>query len=1558
MVRSYRCLVGLALCAVASPILAQGFAKRSVEIKAGNLNLSAQSDPYTPHVWSNLDLDKRDKPAGWTFMNPAAPTRVTTTIANRWNAINTRWGLPATLADGQRSNKRTGAYWDVFLNTMSDQSLSKFDILLLNASDNLSLSSTERNKLRNYVDQGGILWVDVAPVVANPTDILNPGPVPFKPVVANFAAGIQVALGNPLLSQPNEIDRAELENFFQNGGSYGWLGSGFAPLVGTEGILNATSAFQSTLVNESQRLRAVAGESGTNMRIAFAKQGDGYVVMTTMIANALNQPVGKTGDANRGFYAQPTSYDFDFSVAARVVLNAINLRAGFTGPGGGSRRTSSSAVDTGGPLLKRFQSPTLPGGSESSILYKGRMIVTNAQGVFCFDANPNADLDSGANPAVRIAQPDAPDGNADDGLQDGFTGYDLIWSFNSPGVKSAPVAAEVPASGIRDQILYTQADGSLVILPLSPNDPASPPATVIAPATAPIAYEGLPSAPAVHEDMVYVVDTTTAATANGRIWMADLRTLAPITTANRWQVTGAFRLPETVGAPTIGYIPIQDGSGGMDRVAYVATRRNTGQRRPAGIVSLWIGSRGEKPTLINQNATSIIVTTRAADQQLPLFNPGGNHPLGVKLTFIDTTTGRPLNSTAVNNLVNGPVVVNSTQNGVITVPIDTSLGYRFTDQVGLPANTAIRVDYSLDWGAAAVQKENYVRGELQFVDRLSPIRDIRGNIALAANGNIFVATAPAVGAGTGGSLFCLREEGRGDFMLKYRWELYDQFNFTLNFNGSNNTFTYPASVIDYDRVKEIVPFLNSPLQALRFESGPVVRGDDVYIAATGIKPIFGQNVNSAPFITVLLSFKSNPQVPQITVNNLPGAFTVLQPDLGRSDIPATPTALSAMQPGQFVYETEANSSVGSVKFDSLMTVRRGRMRDALAVNLPLVIRAGGNSDIVMEPELSATSGTFVPGYSNGTFNPMRWYSVFNGFRVISTPVVNGQTLFMGGASVFPNLINGLGPFGTTGLLYGLDTQMSTSVLRQATERPWYRYYSTIERDVAGNIYQGENTLWPYFGGVETMNDFVLRVNQATITDTTVQGLAAGDGTVAAWGNTSMFAFDRADFLVADNGRVMRVDGTGNVLWSLDRTFQGSQTAKAQPLSKPSRVYPSTKTNNWVVDSGNDRIVLLNASGQELRTLNSFKLDPVYRPDGAKANMPTALKQPRDFETYTSVVAAANNPLRAPQAFEFWRHYLVADTGNFRMVEFVDRYAYDPSTNEVGAIIQYPDPESDLPGGIEKAYGVLYWTSRSELTGKRFAYNSISRAERTIGVNRVVTYAFGFGNLEPSLGTFGADGPAVPPASDVESGSGGVVIYDPATGASTVVRGFNMPAIDPNVFYVPAANDFVSPAVPAARREFRGLSSTTLRYDTSGVLNLMVTDATGVYELIPSGADWIANWAMPNEVYRVIRRRNNTTISTDNPLDLRATYARRLDSGDVMIVNGYIGKYRDYLVRPERSFGGEVVFLDGTFDAVGTGTLGFNFAKTNFGFSSFSVKFELPPIQGSRAISSPIFADRR
>jgi hypothetical protein len=385
---------------------------------------------------------------------------------------------------------------------------------------------------------------------------------------------------------------------------------------------------------------------------------------------------------------------------------------------------------------------------------------------------------------------------------------------------------------------------------------------------------------------------------------------------------------------------------------------------------------------------------------------------------------------------------------------------------------------------------------------------------------------------------------------------------------------------------------------------------------------------------------------------------------------------------------------------------------------------------------------------------------------------------------------------------------------------------------------------------------------------------------------------------------------------------------------------------------------MDPAGRELRSVSEFTLDPTFRPEGFESNESQALNGPRDAVRYTRVVRAAQNPFADAQPFEYWVHWLIADTGNKRLIEVVDRYVYDITTRTTGNAVNYT--ATGRP-----AIGVLYWHSQAAYSGGKFGYTSVARTFVNDPLNPRYVVTAGIGSSLPARADVGLDAPATATERRAEDGNGGIVLFDGAN--SEVITQVNVPALAANIFYNSGTGTFASPAVPARVKRLGNLNSVTTRVVQGGagsILTVMFTDGDGVWEIEGGGGVWAVRWMLPKDAYTAIRRDGaDNVIFNQNPSDFRAAYAKRLDSGEVLICNGYSGWYQRGLPTDNRArFTGEILMVDGDFDGTGTAPFGFGFGKLNLGFKTLSIRAQLDNKPGAdrdaRGIILPLFADRQ
>lgn len=1566
-----RCALTLGLTALlaVTATAQQSSAQRITPIRAAIAILdSDQTAGYptnrTPHVWYNLENNGRVKPTGMTFSNYAKASEWSAAAVARWTAqgfVPPGAGTPVT--------KRDAVYWEMRLSQASDDQIANTDVILLPVYGFVSLNSVERERLRQFMDKGGVLWVDVSST--GTMEPVNGFPLPFMIQTVPGPGQFFLDFNQPLLSYPMTLTDADVVQ----------LQSG-PPFVGVQALNLTTAGFGSldgilqTLQPDSLRLQSVASDN-LGSTISVGRVGDGYMVVTSRaVARTMNRvPSGAGFVNNDGPRSVSPRYDRTSDAAAKLVVNMVHLTSGFNQGAKGSRGMRSSPIDLGAPMLQRFTeslplTPVGPNSYQPPVVYKGVMIVSAQDQVFVYDADPKADLDG--------------DGNPDDGVIDYGRGssYDLLWASGPlSGPISGPVATEVANTAnpnMRDQVMVVDADGTLHSFAIFAYDVngviqgglAVAPDYSVVPSSGAAAFDfGAdgpgPYAPVVHDGFVYVVDSQDSGLSRvGRSWVLDPSTGQQVRTGGTgWSIGGVGAggvMPDPSGPPTIGYIPIADNSGGLDRVMYVPSRANTlGPTNTAGLASIWLGAKGERPASATEGGGLLTVQTRAAGQGLDVYIPGPAEPrsLGVRLTII-RPNGDPYTAAEMDAAFTGFV---TQVNGILT--------FQMEGGASLVPGFGVRVDYTIDWGnGSPALTSQVIRGQLNLPDDANRARRVLHSIGLTSKGTLHVVfssqnSSTAPGAVPGGSYYAIREEGRGNFKFLTRFDLYDPHRINLN---QASSVDYPEALVNNDGLARapspVAPFLGGRMQRLTYVGGPAIANDTVYVTAKGIKPL---GFFAIPYL-IVMAFPAEPEVPEIRVGDINGGFTILQPDVNRSAFTAgtwTPDTFTILQPGQFTYDRDPGGNAGTIRIDNLSATTRGPIVNCLNTSQPIILRRNGQPDLLIEPNARASR-----------WNRLQWYSVYSGVDGNSPVFVSGNTMFLAGASSWPSILAGTG-FAPAGQVFAMDAQISSNntflnLPAADAVRPWLRQLYSIVFNTPTDVVVNPAYRWPQLSGTTSFSDYGIRLQQTVLQQTgggyasASRGVVGGDGGLYTWANEGIWSFRRANFLVADEGRVARMDSVGNPIWSLSTTFQGGQegdvgaAATTRPLVRPTRAYSLGERQILVVDTGSNRVLRLDVSGRELRTLSGFRLDPNYRPAGIEAGANLQLNGPRDAITFTRVVRAANNPMSDAQPVEYWVHYLIADSGNRRLVELVDRYNYDPVNRQVGNVVLYS-------GSNDPALGVLFWHSPAAYTGGKFIYTSLSRVYVDDGANSRWVYAAGIGETMPARADIGLDTPAAATERKANDGNGGIVVFDGAT--SVVITEVSVPAMPANVFYNPATGTFNSPATAARTKRMGNLNSVTMRNITVGggtQLAIMFTDGEGVFEVTGSGAVWDVRWMMPKQAYTAMRRDgSDNLVFSENPNDFRPTYAKRLDSGEVLICNGYGGWYQRALQSDARvPFTGEVILVDGDFDPSNAAPFGFGFGKLNLGFKTLSVRAQLDnrasPDRESRGIVLPLFADRQ
>ncbi len=1579
--------IGLATLSVASP---QTYAQISQPIRAGVVVLDADrvgnSYPQStaPFAFLNLNSDSKYRPKAWNLYNPSAPGVVTADIQARWASINASNGFAAP-ALGERITKRNAAYWEVFLSTVTEDTLANYDVLLVAPSVRASLSPRERDTLRKFVDRGGVLWIDPSKLAPGDSGIdqVNSFPLPFS-MQSGSGGNLQNDRTQPLISSPISLNSNELQLVNNPIVPY-------ANQVIQDQDLSAVASiagYYTGLLGQFQKFQPVC-LLGSDMTLAVGRMGDGFIVVTGRgAARKLNGNIQLAAptDLNTFYYATDPPANSEALASAKLAVNIISLASEFRQPSGGSRKTNSSAVDIGAPLMRRFQSQgalALTSQNVPPVLYKGVIVMAKDDHLEVYDADPAKDLDGDGDPDDGI-------GGAISGIIDSARDYslgqgqDLVWSSQTlQGPISAPVCVEVPddKGGFLDQVLVIDHNGNLHVFDLfKKNSEGRLVSSAVdhqiynlSPPNGNASYSGSPNPPTVQEGAAYIADTISKnGTTQGRVWVVSLKNHDYVKSAGSYVLNGGtsdVQLPQFSSAPTVGYIPILDNSGGVDKVLYgpLVGVPNGGSAASAGVISLWVGVRGERPIRADLAADlkSLTLITRASQTGgLPIdFN-------SIRLSVLDSF-GNPLTGAQMASTFDGAPVDGGAGSLVFTVKNSALLG----------ATPNVRIDYNLDWGSALQGVlPSLERGTLRFPDNVSGSnsRQILGSIALSPRGMIY-AVVSAGTSGSGGSFFTVREEGRGSFKCVSRWDLFDKHTVALSQAPS---VSYREVLADRDPVNVFVSggSAQGPLTKFTFAGGPAVRNDKVFVTATATKAVtFGAFTVPLP-VSIMLCFRAEPPVVELNVGTFPDGSAILQPDFARS---AQGNELSVLQGPSVNYDKDR----GILRIENLMNVTRGPVQSCLSTSQPVIIRRPSSPDTLYEPD------------TNGSrWNPLLWYSVAQGVSPLvgtgastNGPVVTGNTVFATGTSAIIDILkNGItGIPKQTGVIYALDTSVSATDPFLQTDyepgstfggpnpppvRPWMKQLWALKGVTSGQITADVHHKWPQNIGITGGSDWAVRLNQTAMPGSTMTyGLVAGNGTLAAWGDGGLYAFSKADFVVCDEGRLARFDSSGNPIFTTSAVLSAGinssgGTGSIRSLIRPSRAYPIEGGQTLVADPGANRIVRMDDSGVENRSLSEFILDPTYIPSGYIPGASQSLSGPQDVATYGNYVRLGTQPLVTnQQAVEYWTHYLVADTGNHRLVELIDRFLVD-SSGHVGDAITLTEGTQNV-----SQLGVLLWASPANLSGKDYGYNSINRvylpASGSAGGRFV--YVAGIGNASPTRFDNGLDAAtAIPTIRENRAGGGGVVVFDPLNpNDAAVFNSVSIPDTSGTSYWDETTNTFqvaTDPLLVARRKSqthnFNGVKSVTSRIllnSGTPALSVMVCDSSGVFEgTYNIGATATAtlsgSWMVTNEAYRVVRHRFLGAPSLDN-VELRPTFAKRLDNGDVLITNGFSGQNRGNKDTTTNTFFGRAPFRGEVVEISGDA---YNPLATNLGFDASSIVFQLPPIQGARGLISPVFADRR
>ncbi len=1324
-----RWLLGVGLAALALPSLRGAAAADAVTyastrqiVRAGIIASSALnigstgSENPDPHVFYVLESRADLKPSGLEFVNPLAPAAITGDVYARWKRRDRTGNDPAfiagsALADvfrvGARVTKDMGAYWEVNVDTVASQDLQQFDVLFLHShKPNIAFPAEVREKLRRYVDSGGTLWIEQC---GNMT-FANGSPFMLD-VQFNAAAsgggpgtpgGVIAAPNHPLLNQPYALSANEVQSLGDKNIRFWYLYYPFdANLNPTNapGVDDLNPPASHTLVPVVWNSRGYAPiddvrpNPGWRPYVLAGQVGAGRVVYTAQDTGcAINDYVG---GVNVGFGGNSGAISGSYVLGSKAsdVKFAYNLSVWATAHrtvGSDARRVGSSPARTAAVLEEKWTAPVngaLDRQVGGAVFFKGCVYAVGGDLVLrCYTARPGSDLDG--------------DGNPDQGIADFVAGasYDLIWqvdlnrygSGNAKGA-SAPTVIEFydPAftgttNGLvnqqqRELVVVTLADGTVVacralpravdasgrlvlagvqnaenvdwVVPSSQTGAVDFGAPTVDLAAAERFYWPIP-APAWSEGALFVALNTNkggvVAAIDPRRGSSLFRLQKPVGVGESMVPDqAAFPLTAIWGSPAAGYVR-DTATGAVDKVIYVAT--SPGGGRAAQVLGIPFMTRGEPLTVVS-SATSVfrsrarvpwfVPNTASADGDNLMLRPrvycsyrdAATTAYGSKeLTYTTAASPGANEFTAKFDMGEARVIIGSSVN----VPFERADGSTGSVGVSQPYDERFTfyADYVYNWSPLAADPPVKVNARSAFIapDPTSTNFTFSQGVTLTPDDLILFQSYTSAGMPGRSTLFAANEQGSAQSRLKWTYVLNQQFQ--MRVNGELMTIM-PRFVDATGRY---------PLDAI-FVGQPAYNDDTVYAVA---------RVGGAQFRTsVLCAFRAKPDFVLHLGRPIDQGVRIRIRQPNPYTTTADPDAFIELAATQYTVDYAAQT----IRI-SAMAPPGAVSTNYVSASLPFVVQVGTAAEQVIWGSRIDPSGARRGG-SDGVDN-LLWYTFLPGIASTS-PMVQGDVVWIGL---------------TDGRLVSYDAD-------PATTNPAFQ---------ANGDRVDVSPRWVVTTGASGL------ANPPTMVDN-VMAVATAGGIVAYEDNITV---------VADSQRILEVNAAGDAVWSCDGTraysvaggsltdytdplnpIVGSGVPAAQmvPFAKPAVVRRMGSNGFLVVDTGNNRVVHMDRGGSVLWEVNRLFDDyrGLLRPgDPLTLNQPTDCSYWTEFESNLSISGGGFSYSGAG----YITHYLIADTGNFRVIELIDVHRLD--------------------GTVVMLRRVNFVSSTLASQGKRYKYRSVQR----------------------------------------------------------------------------------------------------------------------------------------------------------------------------------------------------------------------------------------------------------
>lgn len=864
--------------------------------------------------------------------------------------------------------------------------------------------------------------------------------------------------------------------------------------------------------------------------------------------------------------------------------------------------------------------------------------------------------------------------------------------------------------------------------------------------------------------------------------------------------------PPFIGAPTVGYV-VDAATGASDKMVYIHADHLTSggnESQPQGVLAFPFGTKGEQ--LTRQGANSFVSRCTGTQPPVPWFRvdptSGGNpllkqrvfaaytDPAGgfhsIELDYAGNTAGAP--GASNQYAAPQPASPGQFQSVIISGTIDFGGGVTAASTDG---NLRILADYTLDWTLSSTSPApgNTLPRVTARNAFLVPKGDGQGNLvggppSISSDDLIYFVTdttsSPNSNGGRG-TLYAFNEQSRGRTNLKWSYVMYNEFNLVLN-DGTTIPIQPRLRNLKTSTATLTGTTNGAYITDVQFIGSPAVRNGVVYAVAKA-------SLGGTP-VSVLCAFRANPTFVLHLNTSIDRNTTLTVWQYNPATAANGQTKLNTqLTPQQYTVDYDS----GTVRITSMGI--SGSANNFFSASLPFVVQSGTQQKAIFATQEDIIGGN-IDAHRIGPqgIDNLLWYAVIpaatnpnSAFKnpgfVSSSPSIQDNVLWLG----FEN-----------GVIMSMDADPGAN---DPTIQGNGNQVDLVDPINAGTLVhlRWAERVTKYDPTLPLAPTYPILV--APIATESVLAVNTAEGT---------HAYEDSLTLIADARRLVEVNSAGEAVWVCEgtrsygtaggdvaqfidtgggniipvnpNTATGVPVVQKVPFARPSMVRRLGLNEMLVVDTGNNRVVQIDRGGNVTWEVHRL-FDDMYQL--LRPGDPLNLSEPTDCNYTTEYVPNMNQWFAANGLPTYTYnnnpgyvlHYLIADTGNFRVIELVDVY------NAAGQPVR-PTVNGN-PAAFTLLRQVFFVSSTFSQQGKKYQYRG---AQRTVQRNGDLTGAFhdpalpanairrftltAIANARLGSGSTAPDATA----DTVESSGGSIVVLDEKGKPVSVVTNLAIPLV--------------------------------------------------------------------------------------------------------------------------------------------------------------------------------------